>query len=252
MNSFHIVLGCVLGSVLVAAVDPALGAPARSTPAPASSRAAAPSVSPGGGASTGNAPLGLLGVQPTKQAATPPAKPAAPQPKQPTTSPAGGAGPARTAPPLAAAPPPPPPPTNSNWLLWLILYETLAANDRPATPAHAAGDTSVASAEPAPEKTFISEDPATLKKLQESKVAALPSGDEATSDLKMMASNGSRLYVLKSNGNIWMFDGCWRMIDDGTGSSKIWLQSGSLFVRKLDGREFRCLDPDAMQWQPTD
>jgi hypothetical protein len=70
---------------------------------------------------------------------------------------------------------------------------------------------------------------------------------------RMIAAGHGRLYCLKNNGNIWMFDQYrWRMIDNGTGTSRIWVEWGTVYCQKNNGRVWRCVDPYSMQWQPTD
>ena len=67
-----------------------------------------------------------------------------------------------------------------------------------------------------------------------------------------IAAGGGRLYVLKNNGNVWMYDGSFRMIDNGTGTSQMWVDYGTVFIRKNNGQVWRCTNPYAMQWQPAD
>ena len=69
---------------------------------------------------------------------------------------------------------------------------------------------------------------------------------------QMIAAGGGRCYVLKNNGNIWMYEGSnWRMIDNGTGTSRIWVDYGTVCCRKNSGQVWRCVDPYSMQWQQT-
>ena len=67
----------------------------------------------------------------------------------------------------------------------------------------------------------------------------------------MIAAGGGRCYVLKNNGNIWMWDGSWRMIDNGTGTSQIWVDWGTVYCRKNSGQVWRCVNAYSMQWQQT-
>jgi hypothetical protein len=69
---------------------------------------------------------------------------------------------------------------------------------------------------------------------------------------QMIAAGHGRLYCLKNNGNIWMFDQRrWRMIDNGTGTTRIWVEWGTVCCQKNNGQTWRCVDPYRMQWEPT-
>lgn len=66
----------------------------------------------------------------------------------------------------------------------------------------------------------------------------------------MIAAGGGRLYVLKNNGNIWMWDQSrWTMADNGTGTSRIWVEWGTVYCQKYSGQVWRCTNPYGMQWQ---
>ena len=69
---------------------------------------------------------------------------------------------------------------------------------------------------------------------------------------RMIAAGNSRCYVLKNNGNIWMWQNYnWRMIDNGTGTAEIWVNWNTVYCRKNNGRVWRCVNPYTMQWQPV-
>ena len=40
------------------------------------------------------------------------------------------------------------------------------------------------------------------------------------------------------------------MIDNGTGTSQIWVDYGTVYARKNNGQTWRCVDPYSMSWQP--
>lgn len=57
---------------------------------------------------------------------------------------------------------------------------------------------------------------------------------------KQIVHDGSAVYALKDNGNIWMFQGGrWQQIDNGDGTRQIAAAGGRVYAMKNDGRVYR-------------
>lgn len=57
---------------------------------------------------------------------------------------------------------------------------------------------------------------------------------------KQILHDGSAIYALKDNGNIWMFSGGrWQPIDNGSGTRQIAAAGGRVYAMKDDGRVYR-------------
>jgi len=57
---------------------------------------------------------------------------------------------------------------------------------------------------------------------------------------KQVVHDGSAVYALKDNGNIWMFArGQWQQLDNGSGTRMIAAAGGRVYAMKDDGRVFR-------------
>lgn len=60
------------------------------------------------------------------------------------------------------------------------------------------------------------------------------------SGTKQVVHDGSSIYTLKNNGNIWMFQGGrWEMIDNGTGTLQIAADAGRVYALKDNGKLWR-------------
>ena len=65
---------------------------------------------------------------------------------------------------------------------------------------------------------------------------------------KQVVHDGSAVYALKDNGNIWMYaQGRWQQLDNGSGTRQIAAAGGRVYAMKDDGRVFRL---SFGQWSP--
>jgi hypothetical protein len=63
---------------------------------------------------------------------------------------------------------------------------------------------------------------------------------DANPGTKQIVHDGSAVYALKDNGNIWMFSGGrWQQIDNGVGTRQIAADGGRVYAMKDDGRVYR-------------
>lgn len=57
---------------------------------------------------------------------------------------------------------------------------------------------------------------------------------------KQIVHDGGAIYALKTNGNIWMYQGGrWSQLDNGVGTRSITAEAGRVYAMKDDGRIFR-------------
>ena len=63
---------------------------------------------------------------------------------------------------------------------------------------------------------------------------------DANPGTKQIVHDGSAIYALKDNGNIWAFQGGrWNQLDNGSGTRSIAAAGGRVYAMKDDGRVFR-------------